>query len=73
VRGGIPPQLLPPLSVAPLARLELVGSIAPFRSNPLRFGVSVLTHAPHGRAESPLPSASLMGTRILATVEYRSR
>ncbi len=70
LRAGVPPVLLQH-KVPDLVRFTLGVAGKPSNDLPLWLRLNAVTHAPHGEAESPLPNASQLGTRVMLLADYR--
>ena len=70
VRAGIPPQIVDAV-VGNLVRPEAVLEYRFLRNQPFWLWIRGSTVLPHGQIESPFPGASLLGTSVLAGVDFR--
>jgi outer membrane cobalamin receptor len=70
LRAGAPSVLLEH-DVPHLVRLTLGAEGKPVQSWPLWLRLVGMTHAPHARAESPLPGAAQLGTRVMLLADVR--
>jgi outer membrane cobalamin receptor len=65
------PSVLIQHDVPHLVRLTLGAEGKPVQSWPLWLRLLGMTHAPHQEAESPLPGAALLGTRVMLFADVR--
>jgi outer membrane receptor protein involved in Fe transport len=70
LRAGAPSVLLE-RDVPHLVRLTLGAEGKPLQSWPLWLRLVGMTHAPHAEAESPLPGAAQLGTRVMLLADVR--